>query len=153
MEHGPAQPSTSGHVRDDEPQQRWDCESILSTRSKLDNHPGSIPEPSSRKYKPLSGKIRLAAKTGRPFTVLPMRQHMSVSAQVAQHVLVMLNEVTARYTKFIDQVCLKLFMQSVHKPVFWSKTQIFALKNMLFLQQEHACRGFLLWWSVFAALA
>lgn len=58
-------PSTSGrYAFHDDPQQRWDCESVLSLRSNLDNHPGSIFEPTARKYKPQGGKIRLAAKTG-----------------------------------------------------------------------------------------
>ena len=60
-----ARPSTAGmRTTHDDPQQRWDCESVLSLRSNLDNHPGSISEPSARKYKPQSGKIKLAAKTG-----------------------------------------------------------------------------------------
>ena len=64
-EQAAARPSTSvPQVFDDAPQQRWDCESVLSTRSNLDNHPGTISEQSSRRYKPASGKIKLATKTG-----------------------------------------------------------------------------------------
>ena len=64
-EQAPAKPSTLGsRVVDDGPEQRWDCESVLSLRSNLDNHPGVISEQSSRRYKPASGKIKLAAKTG-----------------------------------------------------------------------------------------
>ena len=37
-------------------------------RSSLDNHPGTISEQSSRRYKPASGKIKLAAKTGEQHT-------------------------------------------------------------------------------------
>jgi len=35
---------------DDEPQERWDCESVLSLRSNMENHPGKISEP--RRAKP-----------------------------------------------------------------------------------------------------
>ena len=52
------------YVNDETPQQRWDCESVLSMRSNLDNHPGTISEQSNRRYKPANGKIKLAAKTG-----------------------------------------------------------------------------------------
>ena len=59
------QPSTSGsRLVSETPQERWDCESVLSLRSNLDNHPGTISEQSNRRYKPTSGKIKLAAKTG-----------------------------------------------------------------------------------------
>ena len=54
----------ASRIVDDTPQQQWDCESVLSLRSNLDNHPGTISEQSSRRYKPASGKIKLAAKTG-----------------------------------------------------------------------------------------
>jgi len=47
---------------------RWDCESILSTYSNLDNHPGLIVEPSSKPQ-----KIRLSNKTGMPLGVLPTK--------------------------------------------------------------------------------
>ena len=58
-------PSTSGkHTIDDMPEQRWDCESVLSLRSNLDNHPGTILEQPRRRYQPAQGKIKLAAKTG-----------------------------------------------------------------------------------------
>ena len=56
--------SSNPRFAHDDAQQRWDCESVLSMRSNLDNHPGSICEPSARKYRPQSGKIKLAAKTG-----------------------------------------------------------------------------------------
>ena len=49
---------------DEGPEAKWDCESVLSLRSNLDNHPGVISEQSSRRYKPASGRIKLAAKTG-----------------------------------------------------------------------------------------
>ena len=57
-------PTTTGRVFHDEPEQRWDCESVLSMRSNLDNHPGVISEQSRRRYRPVGGKIKLAAKTG-----------------------------------------------------------------------------------------
>ena len=64
-EQAPAKPSTSGtRLVDEAPEARWDCESVLSLRSNLDNHPGTISEQSSRRYRPASGKIKLAAKTG-----------------------------------------------------------------------------------------
>lgn len=66
-EEAPAKPSTSGtRIIDDAPEQRWDCESVLSLRSNLDNHPGVISEQSNRRYRSAGGKIRLAAKTGLP---------------------------------------------------------------------------------------
>ena len=55
--------------------ERWDCESVLSLRSNLDNHPGRIAEPGhSRKPRTdfaASGsgqptRITLSAKTGLP---------------------------------------------------------------------------------------
>jgi hypothetical protein len=64
-EEAPAKPSISGtRIIDDAPEQRWDCESVLSLRSNLDNHPGVISEQSNRRYRSAGGKIRLAAKTG-----------------------------------------------------------------------------------------
>ena len=64
-EEAAAKPSAVGNrIANDSPQQQWDCESVLSLRSNLDNHPGTISEQSSRRYKPASGKIKLAAKTG-----------------------------------------------------------------------------------------
>jgi protein LTV1 len=50
---------------DDDPQERWDCESVLSLRSNLENHPGKISEP-NRRGKPGGAKIHLSAKTGLP---------------------------------------------------------------------------------------
>lgn len=50
--------------------ERWDCESVLSLRSNLDNHPGQIVEPlKSRKQatgSSVAGTIKLSAKTGLP---------------------------------------------------------------------------------------
>lgn len=64
-EEAAAKPSAVGsRFAVDTPQQQWDCESVLSLRSNLDNHPGTISEQSSRRYKPANGKIKLAAKTG-----------------------------------------------------------------------------------------
>ncbi|DBA99090.1 hypothetical protein WJX77_009113 [Trebouxia sp. C0004] len=68
-EEAPAKPSTSAtRIIDDTPEQRWDCESVLSLRSNLDNHPGVISEQSNRRYRSAGGKIRLAAKTGLPIS-------------------------------------------------------------------------------------
>uniref|UniRef100_U3KDX4 Protein LTV1 homolog n=1 Tax=Ficedula albicollis TaxID=59894 RepID=U3KDX4_FICAL len=49
----------------EEPKEKWDCESILSTYSNLYNHPTLIKEPS--KPKP----IKISQKTGIPLHVLP----------------------------------------------------------------------------------
>ncbi|XP_056422701.1 protein LTV1 homolog [Hyla sarda] len=51
----------------EEPSEKWDCESILSTYSNLYNHPQIIKE--SPKAKP----IKVSAKTGMPVGVLPER--------------------------------------------------------------------------------
>lgn len=64
-EEAARKPSTTGsRTVEEAPQQCWDCESVLSLRSNLDNHPGTISEQSNRRYRPASGKIKLAAKTG-----------------------------------------------------------------------------------------
>lgn len=39
--------------------ERWDCESVLSRLSNLDNHPGRISDPGKRQA-PISGLIRSA---------------------------------------------------------------------------------------------
>ncbi|NXV78370.1 LTV1 protein, partial [Atlantisia rogersi] len=49
----------------EEPKEKWDCESILSTYSNLYNHPTLIKEPS--KPKP----IKISQKTGIPLHILP----------------------------------------------------------------------------------
>uniref|UniRef100_A0A8C9EY15 Protein LTV1 homolog n=1 Tax=Pavo cristatus TaxID=9049 RepID=A0A8C9EY15_PAVCR len=51
----------------EEPKEKWDCESILSTYSNLYNHPKLIEEPS--KPKP----IKISSKTGIPLNVLPQK--------------------------------------------------------------------------------
>lgn len=77
-EEAPAKPSTSGtRIIDDAPEQRWDCESVLSLRSNLDNHPGVISEQPNRRYRSAGGKIRLAAKTG--------QHHRRVLAKCKSH--------------------------------------------------------------------
>lgn len=43
---------------------RWDCESVLSLRSNLDNHPGRIVEPQKRTGGKGGAKITLSHKTG-----------------------------------------------------------------------------------------
>ncbi len=58
---------------------RWDCESVLSLRSNLDNHPARIAEPGHGSRKPRAagsaasiggqpGRITLSAKTGLPIS-------------------------------------------------------------------------------------
>uniref|UniRef100_K7G5P3 Protein LTV1 homolog n=1 Tax=Pelodiscus sinensis TaxID=13735 RepID=K7G5P3_PELSI len=51
----------------EEPKEKWDCESILSTYSNLYNHPKLIEEPA--KSKP----IKISHKTGIPLNILPQR--------------------------------------------------------------------------------
>jgi hypothetical protein len=46
--------------------ERWDCESVLSLRSNLDNHPGRIVEPQRRMGARGGSGIALSAKTGMP---------------------------------------------------------------------------------------
>ncbi len=58
--------------------ERWDCESVLSLRSNLDNHPARIAEPGHGSRKPQAGlaasvggqpgRITLSAKTGLPIS-------------------------------------------------------------------------------------
>lgn len=49
--------------------ERWDCQSILSRTSNVENHPAKIVEPQRRTGARGGGLIRLSAKTGMP--VLP----------------------------------------------------------------------------------
>ncbi|XP_072265107.1 protein LTV1 homolog [Pyxicephalus adspersus] len=51
----------------EEPSEKWDCESILSTYSNLYNHPQIIKDP------PKAKPIKVSAKTGIPLGVLPGR--------------------------------------------------------------------------------
>ncbi|KAF0719115.1 Aste57867_1270 [Aphanomyces stellatus] len=59
---------------------QWDCETIVSTYSNLDNHPTIIREPSSSKKKKKAAKaaalasttVVLSAKTGMPLNVVPL---------------------------------------------------------------------------------
>lgn len=46
-ETGEGPPAVGASERLQTVQDRWDCESVLSLRSNLDNHPASIAEPSS----------------------------------------------------------------------------------------------------------
>ncbi|XP_038057454.1 protein LTV1 homolog [Patiria miniata] len=52
-------------VTETKKEERWDCESILSTYSNLYNHPTTIKEP------PKNKSIKLSKKTGMPVDVLP----------------------------------------------------------------------------------
>lgn len=80
-EEAAARPSALGsRPAEEAPQQQWDCESVLSLRSNLDNHPGTISEQSSRRYKPASGRIKLATKTGK---------HQQQSLSCDAHVILM----------------------------------------------------------------
>ena len=65
----------------EQPRERWDCESVLSMRSNLDNHPGRIAEPGQPRRRPRTPSqqsvstaggrhITLSAKTGLPVGVL-----------------------------------------------------------------------------------
>ncbi|GAX78082.1 hypothetical protein CEUSTIGMA_g5524.t1 [Chlamydomonas eustigma] len=49
-----------------EREDRWDCESVLSLRSNLDNHPAKIAEPQRRAGSRGAGTIKLSNKTGMP---------------------------------------------------------------------------------------
>jgi protein LTV1 len=55
-----------------DPTAGWDCESVLSLRSNLYNHPGTITEPGRSRKAPPSGLIRLN-KDGIPMGVLPSK--------------------------------------------------------------------------------
>jgi protein LTV1 len=55
-----------------DPTAGWDCESVLSLRSNLYNHPGTITEPGRSRKAPPSGFIRLN-KDGIPMGVLPSK--------------------------------------------------------------------------------
>ena len=78
--------TSSGRRSHDEPEQRWDCESVLSMRSNLDNHPGVISEQPTRRYRPVGGKIKLAAKTGHSNSV-----HCAQSSNSAPSALLQLS--------------------------------------------------------------
>ncbi len=62
---GEALPDTLGTVVVDRGE-RWDCESVLSLRSNLENHPGRIVEPQSRTGGKGGARIELSRKTGMP---------------------------------------------------------------------------------------
>ncbi|XP_075718778.1 protein LTV1 homolog [Rhinoderma darwinii] len=59
----------------EEPGEKWDCESILSTYSNLYNHPQIIKDPS--KAKP----IKVSDKTGIPLGVLPVRRQTAIQVE------------------------------------------------------------------------
>ncbi|KAK9801393.1 hypothetical protein WJX73_005942 [Symbiochloris irregularis] len=73
-EERPEPPTDRGvqHWDDDaaDGREHWDCESVLTTLSNLDNHPGRIMEPSRRRGQPKQQAahrhIQLSAKTGLP---------------------------------------------------------------------------------------
>lgn len=70
-------------VPEENPRDHWDCESVLSIRSNVSNHPRKISEPMRVKAgstagtqanslsSAIAGIIKLSAKTGLPSTVLP----------------------------------------------------------------------------------
>ena len=58
------------HWEEHDPKEQWDCESVLTCMSNLDNHPGKIMEPGGRRrpcQQPLQ-RIHLSSKTGLPVT-------------------------------------------------------------------------------------
>lgn len=63
-----------------DPTAGWDCESVLSLRSNLYNHPGTITEPGRSRKAPPSGMIRLN-KDGIPMGVLPSKYAQQRQAQ------------------------------------------------------------------------
>lgn len=67
-------------VKVEDPSRTWDCESVLSLRSNLYNHPGTITEPPSQRRQP--GMIRLDKK-GMPMGVLPRREFQKMEVAVA----------------------------------------------------------------------
>lgn len=54
----------------EKPKEKWDCESIISTYSNLENHPTLIREEPKKKKK----TIQLSKKTGIPIGVLPTKE-------------------------------------------------------------------------------
>jgi hypothetical protein len=79
----PSDELTSMMVPEENPREHWDCESVLSIRSNVSNHPRKISEPTRLKAgskagsqvnslsNAIAGIIKLSAKTGLPSTVLP----------------------------------------------------------------------------------
>lgn len=63
-------------VEDEEEQKRWDCETILTTYSNLENHPRLISESITLKglAKKRKQQIQLSQKSGLPLNVIPTRQ-------------------------------------------------------------------------------
>lgn len=61
----PAAHAASHWGEEDSPRERWDCESVLTALSNLDNHPGKITEPPRSKQGPKQ-RIHLSAKSGLP---------------------------------------------------------------------------------------
>eukprot|EP01117_Protostelium_nocturnum_P012991 TRINITY_DN4813_c0_g1_i1.p1 TRINITY_DN4813_c0_g1~~TRINITY_DN4813_c0_g1_i1.p1 ORF type:complete len:385 (+),score=121.51 TRINITY_DN4813_c0_g1_i1:295-1449(+) len=60
---------------DDEEEEKWDCESIISTYSNLENHPKLIVEESKR-------KIKLSNKSGLPVGVLPQKPKKKMESEI-----------------------------------------------------------------------
>lgn len=68
---------------EEDEREKWDCESIVSTYSNLDNHPGKIGDPGRKnrvkmqgqiqEIGPLGGRIRLGGKEQLPVDFLPLR--------------------------------------------------------------------------------
>ena len=57
-----------------EKEDKWDCESVLSLRSNLENHPARITEPQKVSGGKGGGSIKLSSKTGMP-AAYATRQH------------------------------------------------------------------------------
>ncbi|KAL3840259.1 hypothetical protein ACJIZ3_024850 [Penstemon smallii] len=58
--------------------EKWDCESILSTYSTLDNHPGKIGAPEARRKKKLAETLSGASATPSPLIALKGRERLPV---------------------------------------------------------------------------
>jgi protein LTV1 len=61
-------------VDDNEEQKKWDCETIISTYSNLENHPRLITEPITLKGLKRKKKIELSQKSGIPLGILEKKK-------------------------------------------------------------------------------
>jgi len=59
--------------------EKWDCESVISTYSNLENHPRLISEPRSKKPVTKPVQIKISERTGIPLGVLPSRKPAKTS--------------------------------------------------------------------------
>ncbi|KAK9819819.1 hypothetical protein WJX72_002761 [[Myrmecia] bisecta] len=81
----PAGDGLPHYLEEDEQAERWDCESVLSLRSNLDNHPAQIGESGMKPrlgQRALAHQIRLSGKTGMPVGYVgPQKKAASESGQ------------------------------------------------------------------------